>query len=146
MGGKHTLRISTVTFAQPAILPDSAEHLVDTVPPVIHPRDSDRREGIVPKIAFRPTGPSECRALHAWIGELIDVLREGAIGRRVGARTSKLSSFINEASPEDLSGIASLLFTRIGALEPQQQDRFVQEINRDPQAKRVFEKMQAYSR
>lgn len=58
----------------------------------------------------------------------------------------KLSSFINEASPEDLSGIASLLFTRIGALEPQQQDRFIQEVNSDPQVKRVFEKMQAYSR
>jgi hypothetical protein len=59
---------------------------------------------------------------------------------------TKFSSFINEAPPEDLSAIASLLFSRVGTLEPRQQERFVQEIQGDPQAKRVFEKMQAYSR
>ncbi len=59
---------------------------------------------------------------------------------------TKFSSFINEAPPEDLSTIASLLFSRIGTLEPSQQDRFIQEIQGDPQAKRVFEKMQTYSR
>ena len=59
---------------------------------------------------------------------------------------TKLSSFINEATPEDLSAIASLVFSRVGTLEQGQQERFVQEIQRDPQAKRVFEKMQAYSR
>jgi hypothetical protein len=59
---------------------------------------------------------------------------------------TKLSGFINEGPPEDLSGIASLLFTRVGALEPSQQERFIQDIRRDPSAKRVFEKMQAYSR
>lgn len=59
---------------------------------------------------------------------------------------TKLSSFINQAPPEDLSGIASLLFTRVGSLEPQQQERFIQDVQRDPQAKRVFEKMQAYNR
>ena len=62
-----------------------------------------------------------------------------------GKTDTKLSSFINEASPDDLSGIASLLFTRVGALEPQQQDRFIQEVKRDPKAKRVFDKMLAYS-
>ena len=59
---------------------------------------------------------------------------------------TKLSSFISQAPPEDLSGIASLLFTRVGSLEPQQQERFIQEVQRDPQAKRIFEKIQAFSR
>ncbi len=59
---------------------------------------------------------------------------------------TKLSSFINEASPQDLSGIASLLFTRVGTLDPSQQDRFIQEVQSDPQAKRVFEKMKTFSR
>jgi len=58
---------------------------------------------------------------------------------------TKLSNFINEAPPEDLSAIASLLFSRVGALESRQQERFIQEIQRDPQAKQVFEKMQTYS-
>lgn len=59
---------------------------------------------------------------------------------------TKLSSFISQAPPEDLSGIASLLFTRVGSLEPQQQERFIQEVQRDPEAKRIFEKIQAFSR
>jgi hypothetical protein len=59
---------------------------------------------------------------------------------------TKFSTFINEAPREDLSTIASLLFRRIGTLEPSDQDRFIQEVQRDPQAKRVFEKMQSYSR
>ena len=59
---------------------------------------------------------------------------------------TKFSSFIKEAPPEDLSAIASLLFSRVGTLEPRQQERFIQEIQGDPQAKRVFEKMQSYSR
>ena len=58
---------------------------------------------------------------------------------------TKLSSFINEASPEDLSGIASMVFSRVGTLDQRQQERFIQEIQRDPQAKRVFEKIQALS-
>jgi hypothetical protein len=59
---------------------------------------------------------------------------------------TKLSSFINEAGPDDLSAIASQLFVRVGALDQSQQDQFVQQLQQDPQAKRVFEKMQAYSR
>jgi hypothetical protein len=59
---------------------------------------------------------------------------------------TKLSSFINEAAPDDLSAIASLVFNRVGTLDQRQQDRFIQEVQRDPQAKRVFEKMQTYSR
>jgi hypothetical protein len=59
---------------------------------------------------------------------------------------TKLSSFISEASPEDLSGIATLVFGRVGTLEQRQQERFIQEVQRDPQAKRIFEQMQSYSR
>ena len=57
-----------------------------------------------------------------------------------------LSSFINQAQPEDLSAIASQLFSRVGSLDQRQQDQFIEQIQRDPQAKRVFEKMQAVSR
>ena len=57
-----------------------------------------------------------------------------------------LSSFINQAQPEDLSAIASQLFTRVGSLDQTQQDQFMEQVQRDPQAKRVFEKMQTYSR
>lgn len=59
---------------------------------------------------------------------------------------TKLSSFINEASAEDLSGIASLVFSRVGTLDQRQQERFIQEVQRDPQAKRVFDQMKSYSR
>jgi len=47
--------------------------------------------------------------------------------------------------PEDLVAIAPLLFSRIGALEQKHQERFIQEVQRDPQAKRVFEKMQSFT-
>jgi hypothetical protein len=57
-----------------------------------------------------------------------------------------LSSFINQAQPEDLSAIASQLFTRVGSLDQRQQDQFIEQVQRDPQAKRVLEKIQTYSR
>ena len=57
-----------------------------------------------------------------------------------------LSTFINQAQPEDLSAIASQLFSRVGSLDQGQQDQFIEQVQRDPQAKRVFEKMQTYSR
>jgi hypothetical protein len=57
-----------------------------------------------------------------------------------------LSSFISQAQPEDLSAIASQLFSRGGSLDQPQQDQFIEQVQRDPQAKRVFEKMQTYSR
>jgi hypothetical protein len=56
-----------------------------------------------------------------------------------------LSTFINQAPPEDLSQIASLVFSRVGTLEPGQQERFIQEIQRDPQTKGIFQKLQTYS-
>ena len=57
-----------------------------------------------------------------------------------------LSSFISQAPPEDLSEIASQLFTRVSSLDARQQDQFIEQVQRDPQAKRVFEKIQTYSR
>ena len=57
-----------------------------------------------------------------------------------------LSTFIDQAQPEDLSAIASQLFGRVGSLDQRQQDQFIEQVQRDPQAKRVFEKMQAFSR
>jgi hypothetical protein len=57
-----------------------------------------------------------------------------------------LSSFINQAQPEDLSAIASQLFSRVGSLDQRQQNKFIEQVQRDPQAKRVFEKMQTLSR
>ena len=57
-----------------------------------------------------------------------------------------LSSFISQAQPEDLSAIASQLFSRVGSLDQGQQDQFIEQVQRDPQAKRIFEMMQTYSR
>jgi hypothetical protein len=59
---------------------------------------------------------------------------------------TQLSGFINQASPDDLTTIASQLFQRVGSFDERQQDRFIQEIGRDPQAKRILEKMQATTR
>ena len=55
-------------------------------------------------------------------------------------------TFIKDAQPEDLVTIAPLLFSRIGTLEQSHQERFIQEVQRDPQAKRVFEKIQSFSK
>lgn len=59
---------------------------------------------------------------------------------------TKLSSLINEVGVEDLPTIASQLFTRVGALDQREQDQFIQQVQQDPQATRLFEKMQSYSR
>lgn len=56
---------------------------------------------------------------------------------------SKLSDFINQAQPEDLTAIAALVFGRVASLEPHEQERFTQELGRDPQAKRVLDQMQS---
>ena len=58
---------------------------------------------------------------------------------------SQFRTFIQNAPPEDLVTVAPLLFSRIGTLDQSQQERFIQEVQRDPQAKRVFEKMQTFS-
>jgi hypothetical protein len=59
--------------------------------------------------------------------------------------TTQFRTWIKDAPPEDLLTVAPLLFSRIGTLEPKQQERFIQEVQRDPQAKRVFEKMQSFT-
>ncbi len=59
--------------------------------------------------------------------------------------TNQFRTWIKDAPAEDLVAIAPLLFSRIGTLEQSHQERFIQEVQRDPQAKRVFEKMQSYT-
>jgi hypothetical protein len=59
--------------------------------------------------------------------------------------TSQFRTWIKDAPPNDLVAIAPLLFSRIGTLEQSQQERFIQEVQRDPQAKRVLEKMQSFT-
>ena len=62
-----------------------------------------------------------------------------------GTNISQFRTFIIDASPEDLVTIAPALFSRIGTLDQSQQDRFIQQVKSDPQAKRVFEKLQTIS-
>ena len=57
---------------------------------------------------------------------------------------SQFKTFIQNAPPEDLVTIAPLLFSRIGTLDQTHQDRLIQQVQSDPQAKRVFEKLQTF--
>jgi hypothetical protein len=59
---------------------------------------------------------------------------------------TKLSEFITQASTNDLTGIASQVFGRVASLDEGEQERFIQQVSRDPQTKRLFERMQTYSR
>lgn len=54
-------------------------------------------------------------------------------------------NWLNDAPPEELVKIAPLLFSRIGTLDEAQQDRFIQEVRSDPQARSVFEKMKSFT-
>lgn len=62
-----------------------------------------------------------------------------------GTNISQFRTLLNEAPPEDLVTIAPLLFNRIGTLGQSQQERVIQEIQRDPQAKSVFQKLQSFT-
>lgn len=62
-----------------------------------------------------------------------------------GTNISQFRSLLNEAPPEDLATIAPLLFSRIGTLGQNQQERVIEEIKRDPQAKSAFEKMKSFT-
>ena len=62
-----------------------------------------------------------------------------------GTNISQFRNLLNDATSEELVTIAPLLFSRIGTLDQTHQDRFIQEVKSDPQAKRVFDKMQTYS-
>lgn len=57
----------------------------------------------------------------------------------------QFKSWLNSAQPDDLVTIAPLLFSRIGTLDTTYQQRFVQEIQQNPQAKSVFEKLPAFN-
>ena len=58
-----------------------------------------------------------------------------------GTNISQFRTFINDATPDDLVTITPLLFSRIGTLDQSQQDRLIQQVKSDPQAKSVFEKL-----
>ena len=60
--------------------------------------------------------------------------------------TSQFRTWIKDAPPEEVVTIAPLLFSRIGTLDQSHQERFIKEVQSDPQAKRVFEIMQSYAR
>jgi hypothetical protein len=62
-----------------------------------------------------------------------------------GTNISQFRTLLNDAAPDDLVTIAPLLFGRIGTLDQPHQDRFIQGVKSDPQAKRAFEKMQSYA-
>jgi hypothetical protein len=62
-----------------------------------------------------------------------------------GTNISQFRTFINDAAPDDLVTIAPLLLSRIGTLDQSQQERFIQQVKSDPQAKRVFDKLQTFS-
>ena len=55
---------------------------------------------------------------------------------------SQFKTWLNDAKPDDLVTIAPLLFSRIGTLDKTYQERFIQEIQQNPQAKGVFQKLQ----
>jgi len=63
-----------------------------------------------------------------------------------GTNINQFRTWLNDASPEDLVSIAPVLFSRVGTLDQRHQERLIQEFQRDPQAKRLFEKMQTLSR
>ncbi|MGI8705505.1 MAG: hypothetical protein ACR2JJ_06905 [Sphingomicrobium sp.] len=60
-----------------------------------------------------------------------------------GTNINEFRTWLNDAPPEDLVKITPALFSRIGTLDQAQQDRVISEVKSDPQAKRVFEKMQS---
>lgn len=62
------------------------------------------------------------------------------------SNASQFRSWIDTAQPEDLLTIAPVLLSRIGTLDQRHRERFLEEVQRDPQTKRMFEQMQSYSR
>jgi len=59
--------------------------------------------------------------------------------------TNQVRTWIKDAPPEELLTIAPVLFNRIGTLGQTHQEKFVKDIQGDPQTKRVFEKMQSFA-
>jgi hypothetical protein len=54
---------------------------------------------------------------------------------------SQFRNWLNDTQPDDLVTIAPLLFSRIGTLDQRHQERFIEEVQSDPQAKSVFAKL-----
>ena len=54
-------------------------------------------------------------------------------------------NWLSDAPPDDLVKVAPLLFSRIGTLDQAHQDRFIKEVQGDPQARSVFEKMKSFT-
>ena len=71
--------------------------------------------------------------------------RMGDLKMVAGTNISQFRTLLNEAPPEDLVTIVPLLFNRIGTLGQSQQERVIQEIQRDPQAKSAFQKLQSFT-
>src|SRR5438477_610811 len=104
--------------------------------------DQPPRERVILSLrTFNPNNRSASKPLL----RLRENAREGGINMVGGTNISQFRTLLNDATPEDLVTIAPLLFSRIGTLDQSQQDRFIQEVKSDPQAKRVFEKMQSYT-
>ena len=55
---------------------------------------------------------------------------------------TKLSGFITQASPEDLTVIATQVFGRVGTLNPEQRKLFIKNLQRDAEVKQVLEQLQ----
>jgi hypothetical protein len=52
---------------------------------------------------------------------------------------SQFKSWLSSAPPDDLLTIAPVLFSRIGNFDQTHKQRFIEEIQRSPQAMSVFE-------
>ena len=59
--------------------------------------------------------------------------------------TNQVRTWIKDAPPEELLTIAPVLINRIGTLGQTHQEKFVKDIQGDPQTKRVFDKMQSFA-
>ena len=58
---------------------------------------------------------------------------------------SQFKSWLNSATPDDLVTIAPTLFSRIGSLDQPHKDRFIEEIQKNPQAMSLFEKLPVFN-
>lgn len=98
-------------------------------------------QGVVTQVQFRQ--PASLESVFM-VAELCP--RMEALMAIENTNMNQFRTWIKDARPEDLVTIAPLLFSRIGTLEQSQQERCMQEVQRDPQAKRALEKMQNYTR
>jgi hypothetical protein len=67
--------------------------------------------------------------------------REGRLKMATEMNISQFRNWLNDTQPDDLVTIAPLLFSRIGTLDQRHQERFIEEVQSDPQAKSVFAKL-----